>query len=96
MDFSWAICGPFNSRLSDFSTVSDVRGCHGDGQLLILVHDQGQANGIWTYQWLKFEIWLYHEGPTLQSRMTQKRLELSLSFFHIMKIWDICSHLQLV
>ena len=57
---------------------------------------QGQARGIWTYHLLKFEIWLYHEGPTLQSRITQKWLELSLSFFHIMKIWDICGHLQLV
>ena len=57
---------------------------------------QGQARGIWTYHSLKFEIWLYHEGPTLQSRITQKWLELSLSFFHIMKIWDICGHLQLV
>ena len=58
--------------------------------------NQGQARGIWTYHSLKFEIWLYHEGPTLQSRITQKWLELSLSFFHIMKIWDICGHLQLV
>ena len=57
---------------------------------------QGQAGGIWTYHSSKFEIWLYHEGPTLQSRITQKWLELSLSFFHIMKIWDICGHLQLV
>ena len=57
---------------------------------------QGQARGIWTYHSLKFEIWLYHEGPTLQSRITQKWLELSLSFFHIMKIWNICGHLQLV
>ena len=57
---------------------------------------QGQAKGIWMYHSSKFEIWLYHEGPTLQSRITQKWLELSLSFFHIMKIWDICGHLQLV
>ena len=60
------------------------------------VLNQGQARGIWTYHLLKFEIWLYHEGPTLQSRITQKWLELSLSFFHIMKIWNICGHLQLV
>ena len=53
---------------------------------------QGQARGIWTYHSLKFEIWLYHEGPTLQSRITQKWLELSLSFFHIMKILEICGH----
>ena len=46
-------------------------------------HFQGQARGIWTYHSLKFEIWLYHEGPTLQSIITQKWLELSLSFFHI-------------
>ena len=47
---------------------------------------QGQARGIWTYHSSIFEIWLYHEGPTLQSRITQKWLELSLSFFHIMTI----------
>ena len=35
---------------------------------------QGQARGIWTYHSMKFEIWLYHEGPTLQSRITQKGL----------------------
>ena len=58
--------------------------------------NQGQARGIWTYHSLKFEIWLYHEGPTLQSIITQKWLELSLSFFHIMKIWNICGHFQLV
>ena len=57
---------------------------------------QGQARGIWMYRSSKFDIWLYHEGPTLQSRITQKWLELSLSFFHIVKIWDICGHLQLV
>ena len=44
---------------------------------------QGQARGIWTYHLPKFEIWQYHEGPTRQSRITQKWLELSLSFFHI-------------
>ena len=60
-------------------------------QLCILY--QGQARGIWTYHSSKFKIWLYHEGPTVQSRITQKWLELSLSFFHIMKIWDICGHL---
>ena len=56
---------------------------------------QGQARGIWTYHSLKFEIWSYHEGPTLQGRRTQKWLESSLNFFHILKIRDICGHLQL-
>ena len=56
--------------------------------------NKGQARGTWTYHSSKIEIWPYHE--TLQSRITQKWLEFSLSFFHIMKIWDICGHLQLV
>ena len=62
----------------------------------IFVFIQGQAREIWTYHSSKFEIWPYHKGPTLQSRITQKWLELSLNCFHIMKIWDICGHLQLV
>ena len=37
---------------------------------------QGQARGIWTYHSLKFEIWLYHEGPTLRSRITQRSLRV--------------------
>ena len=35
---------------------------------------QEQARGIRTS---KFEIWLYHEGPTLQSRITQKWLDIA-------------------
>ena len=58
--------------------------------------NQGQSRVIWTYHLSKFDFSLYHGGPTLQSRITQKWLELSPSFFHIMKIWDICGHLQLV
>ena len=45
-------------------------------KLCVVFYDswQGQARGIWTYHSVKFEIWLYHEGPTLQSRISQKWL----------------------
>ena len=35
-------------------------------------------------------------GPTLQTWITQKWLNISNSFFMYMKIWDICGYLQLV
>ena len=57
---------------------------------------QGQARRIWTYHSSKFEIWLYHEGPTLQRRITQKSLELSLSFFHLMNFFLFFDYLHLV
>ena len=44
--------------------------------------NQGQARGIWTYHPLKFDFWLYHGGPTLQSRITRQWLEVSLSFYY--------------
>ena len=57
--------------------------------------DKLKGYGRITRQNLEFG-YTMSEGPTLQSGITQKWLELSLGFFHITKIWVISGHLQLV